>query len=98
MWWDCIIPEPRFKTYPEVSALVNVVGLHHPWTSVQNVSGDFGPRESGRIVSSLDLGPKVIRRLSSSCCGLQVVNDDDDVLFERSEYDDDDVAVRKIRV
>ena len=27
---DCIIPEPRFKMYPEVSATVKVVGLHHP--------------------------------------------------------------------
>ena len=52
----------------------------------------------------------MIRRLSSSCCGLQVIADDDevlierseydddDVLIERSEYDDDDVVVRKIRV
>ena len=52
----------------------------------------------------------MIRRLSSLCCGLQVVVDDDDVLIKRSEYDDDDVlierseyvdddvAVRKIRV
>ena len=55
-------------------------------------------RECDRIVSSLDLGPKVIRRLSSSCCGLQVIADDDDVLIEISEYDDDDVAVRKIRI
>ena len=61
------------------------------------VSGGFGPRECGRIASSLDLGPKVIRRLSSSCFGLQVVANDD-VLIERSEYDDDDVVVRKIRV
>ena len=44
------------------------------------VSGDFGPREFGRIASSLDLSPKVIRRLSSSNCGLQVVVDDDDVV------------------
>ena len=43
------------------------------------VSGDFGRRECGRIVSSLDLSPKVIRRLLSSYCGLQVVDDDDDV-------------------
>ena len=50
------------------------------------VFGDFGPRECGRIVSSLDLSPKVIRRLSSSYCGLQVV------------VDDDDVTNRKIRV
>ena len=42
-----------------------------------NVSGDFGPRECGGIVSSLDLSPKVIRRLSSSYCGLQVVDDVD---------------------
>ena len=40
----------------------------------------------------------MIRILSSSYCGLQVVAADDDVLIERSEYDDDDVAVRKIRV
>ena len=74
------------------------------------ISGDFSCRECDRIVSSLDLGPKVIRRLSSSCCGLQVIADDDvilierseydddDVLIEISEYDDDDVAVRKIKV
>ena len=45
------------------------------------VFGDFGCRECGRIVSSLDLSPKVIQRLSSSYCGLQVVVvvDDDDV-------------------
>ena len=43
------------------------------------VYGDFGRRECGRIVSSLDLSPKVICRLSSSYCGLQVVDDDDDV-------------------
>ena len=34
------------------------------------VSGDFGPRECGRIASPLDLSPKVIRRISSSYCGL----------------------------
>ena len=38
----------------------------------------------------------MIQRLSSSCCGLQVVADDDDVLIERSEYDDD-VAERKVK-
>ena len=74
-----------------------------------NVSGDFGCRECDRIVSSLELGPKVIWRLLSSYCGLQVIADDDDVLIERSEYDDDDVlfeiseyddddAIRKIKV
>ena len=31
----------------------------------------------------------MIRRLLSSCCGLQVVDDNDDVLIEISEYDDD---------
>ena len=41
------------------------------------VSGDFVHREYGRIVSSLDLSPKVIRRLSSLYCGLQVVANDD---------------------
>ena len=41
----------------------------------------------------------MIRRLSSSCCGLQVVADDDDVLIERSEYDDANVvADRKVKV
>ena len=35
----------------------------------------------------------MIRRLSSSCCGLQVIADDDDILIERSEYDDDDVLI-----
>ena len=43
------------------------------------VSSEFGPRECGRIVSSLDLSPKVIHRLLSSYCGLQAVADDDDV-------------------
>ena len=38
----------------------------------------------------------MIRRLSSSCCGLDVV-DDDDILIERSECDDDDVADRKVK-
>ena len=38
----------------------------------------------------------MIRRISSSCCGLQVV-DDDDVLIERSECDDDDVADQKVK-
>ena len=37
----------------------------------------------------------MIRRLSSSCCGLQVIADDDDVLIERSEYDDDDVLIER---
>ena len=40
------------------------------------VSGSFGCRECGRIVSSLDLCPKVIRRHPSSCCGLQIIDDD----------------------
>ena len=44
------------------------------------VSGDFGCRECGRIVSSLDLSPKVIRGLSSLYCGLQVVVDDDGII------------------
>ena len=44
------------------------------------VSDDFGPRECGRIPSSLDLSPKVIRRLLSSNCVLQVVVVDDDVV------------------
>ena len=35
----------------------------------------------------------MIQRLLSSCCGLQVVADDDGVLIERSEYDDDDVLI-----
>ena len=74
-----------------------VIGSDYPVI----VSGDFGPRECGRIVSSLDLSPKVIRRLSSSYCALQAVANDDDVvdrkikvllmmmmmlLIERSEY------------
>ena len=49
----------------------------------------------------MDLSPKVIQILSSSYCGLQVVDDDDnDVLIKISEYDDDDDVVvdRKIRV
>ena len=50
------------------------------------VFGDFGPQECGRIASSFDLIPKVIRRILSSNCGLQVV------------ADDNDVADRKIRV
>ena len=62
----------------------------------RKVSRGFGPQECCRIVSSIDLGPKVIRRLLSSCCGLQVV-DDDDILIKRSECDDDDVADRKVK-
>ena len=46
-------------------------------------SGDFGRQECGRIVSSPNLSPKVIRRLSSSYCGLQVVTDDDDVTDQK---------------
>ena len=52
-----------------------VIGSDYPVI----VSSDFSPRECGRIVSSLDLSPKVIRRHSSSYCGLQVVDDDDDI-------------------
>ena len=52
-----------------------VIGSDYPII----VSGEFGLLECGRIVSSLDLSPKVIHRLSSSYCGLQVVTDDDDV-------------------
>ena len=44
----------------------------------------------------MDLGPKVIRRLLSSCCGLQVIADDDDVLIKRSEYDDDDILIKRL--
>ena len=43
------------------------------------VSSDFGCQECGGMVSSLDLSPKVTRRLLSSYCGLQVIDDDDDV-------------------
>ena len=60
-----------------------MIGSNYP----EIVSDDFGYRECGRIVSSLDLSPKVIRRLSSSYCGLQVFDDDDD-----------DVTDQKIRV
>ena len=33
MWWDCIIPELRFKMYLEVSTLVKVVDciIPEPW-------------------------------------------------------------------
>ena len=58
---DCIIPKPRFKMYPEVSAPVKMVDCIIPQTSVQNVSGDLGPRECGRIVSSLNFGSEQIR-------------------------------------
>ena len=44
------------------------------------VSDVFDCQECDRIVSSLDLSPKVIRRLSSSYCGLQAIADDDDVV------------------
>ena len=37
----------------------------------------------------------MIRILSSSCCGLQVISDDDDVLIKRSEYDDDDILIER---
>ena len=52
-----------------------MIGSHYPVI----VSNDFSCQECGRIVSSLDLSPKVIRRLSSSYCGLQVVAAADDV-------------------
>ena len=52
-----------------------VIGSDYPVI----VSGDFGRRECGRIVSSLDLSPIVIRRHLSSYYGLQVVADDDDI-------------------
>ena len=48
------------------SVLKNVVGLYHPWTFVQNGSGDFGPRECGGIVSSLNICSEQIRWLQSS--------------------------------
>ena len=38
------------------------------------------------------LSPKVIRKIFSLCCGLQVVANDD-ILIKRSDYDDDDVVV-----
>ena len=56
-----------------------VIGRDYPVI----VSGDFKLRECGRIVSSLDLSPKVIHRLPSSYCGLQVVVDDDDVADQK---------------
>ena len=65
MWWDCIILELQFKMYPEVSAPMNVVGLHHPWTSVQNVFRGLDPRECGRIASSLNFCSKCFQKLWS---------------------------------
>ena len=65
MWKDCII----------LGLSPKVIGSDYPII----VSCDFGCRECGRIVSSPDLSPKVIQRLSSSYCGLQVVAADDDV-------------------
>ena len=47
------------------------------------VSGDFSCRECGGIVSSLELSPKVIQILSSLYCGLQVIDDDDDVVDQK---------------
>ena len=66
MWWDCIVPELQFITDPVTSILANVVGLYHPKTLVQNESGDFGPRECGGIVSSLNFGSERIRWLRYS--------------------------------
>ena len=54
---------------------LKVIGSDYPVIA----SEDFGPRECGRIVSSLELSSKVILRILSSYCGLQVVADDDDV-------------------
>ena len=41
-------------------------GLYRPGTSVHNRSDGFGPRECGRIASSLGICPEVIRRPQSS--------------------------------
>ena len=65
MWWDFIIHEILFKMYLEASVPVNVVGLHHPWTSIQNVSKSFSPCECGGIASSLKIYSKCIQRLRS---------------------------------
>ena len=41
--------------YPETSVFENEEGLYHPGTSIHNRSNDLGPRECGRIASSLDI-------------------------------------------
>ena len=48
------------------------------------VYGDFGCQECGGIVSSMELSPKVNRRVSSSYCGLHIVATDDDVTDEKT--------------
>ena len=53
--WDCIIPVHLPKSDPETSVFKNEEGLYHPGTSIHNRSGDLGPRECGRIASSLDI-------------------------------------------
>ena len=52
---DCIIPRHLPKSDPETSVFKNEEGLYHPGTSVHNKSDGFGPRECGRIASSLDI-------------------------------------------
>ena len=63
---DCVIPGHLSIMDSVTSVLENVMGLHHPWTSVQNVSGGFGPRECGGIASSLNFCSECIRRLQST--------------------------------
>ena len=99
-WQDCIILELQFRMDPMnfghqeggnivssldfgskwirwTSVIEKVVGLYHLWSSVQNRSGDciipghmsrmdpvnFGHREGGRIVSSMNLGSEWIQWL-----------------------------------
>jgi len=93
------------------SVLENVVALYLPWTFVQNESGDFGPRECGRIASSLDFksrsDPKTfvfVLWIVGCCCRWWCYWLKDQsvmmmiLLIERSKCDDDDVTDRKIRM
>ena len=53
--WDCIILGHMSKSDSETSVFENEEGLYHPETSIHNRSDDLGPRECGRIASSLDI-------------------------------------------
>ena len=58
--WDCIILGHMSRSDLKTSVFENEEGLYHPGTYVQKWSSDFGHRECGRIVSSLNFGSERI--------------------------------------
>ena len=66
---DCIILGHLSKIDLVTSVPLNVVGLHHPWTSVQNVSGGLGPHESGGLHHPWTSVQNVSGDLSPRECG-----------------------------